>query len=493
MDGYRHSLPTFRPYREGGLTPLTLREELRDRYLKEAVEWLLWSTEMDKPMRAQELDSPWQTAWCVLECLEARSIFEKDGAHLDLVEAIDGKILGAEVVRGTAHWLLDKAEEDRSLDGTLIHWDHRLFDTAIVSRALLQIHIQYYRMQDLHGGNGVLRRCVPSTVARALRWLCERWTRRDALDLTENDALSEALLTFVLAKSCGERQFDQILGGYERSLGADPLSALCAEICSRSRELSQWKGNETDTPLVWDDHATVMRGLSAFYAYIGQRSPEEAIRLGTLLLRGLLYLEVQLREGFAEHGPRSKAIGAYVQASSLLTDCGRNPEAGATGQPQADTNLIMASIYKSCSDAERFEDGSVFHDLYSTMYYVHMLTRILRHFTPVEKPVIRLHDEALWAITRESRVSLERRQVYALRSSQQALRLQIATMQKRLNLHKTALVMTVAVICVAGFSLYIWRPMDLLGYVGAVSSAMAIVSAGIAWLLDRIWGKRGAA
>lgn len=450
--------PVFRPYEGDGLKPLTLRQVLRDEYLYKSVMWLLGydgakpleSQKNDRPLRAQEMGSPWQTGNAILVCLEARTILQEElkEEREPLIEEIDRKLLaeqlGTDSEQGAIHWLLNQVIETAEPDQAFAHWDERLYDTAIVIRSLILIHKQYGSTRNPDARYASLQ-ALMSKATKALRWICHRLTQRDALDQTENDALSQVVLTFVAAKEQKQKEFEHIFKEYEERLPPNPLNWLCMEICNRSRDYNalQESGDrfeeyreETAKPLIWDDHNDVIEALNAFHRWNAEENGVWCERLR----RGLRYLEILLRRGISHHGPRSSAIGVYVEAASQFMDSKAatpNPEGARPSDPLVDRNLVLANLYKSCASTQRFEDGSVFHDVYSTVYLAEMLVQVLRHFGPASREstrdnlIITLYDDALLAITAETRISQERRQIYLLQSDQQALKRQLDASEKK--------------------------------------------------------------
>lgn len=440
--------PTFRPYSEDNLTPLTLREVLRDEYLRGAIMWLLGydasrplSQQLDnRPMRAQAIGSTWQVAWTSLDCLYARAIFVKDQVHADLVREIDRQLLGDDHLQGVAEWLLKRRHASKD---EFVNWNGRLFDTAITLNTLIRLRSQY--PAQLHSDEMSL------TVKKGLRWLVECVALRNGPDWSHNDALAQVIMMFVCAARLWEEQFRAIQEEYAQKVSSDPdpLLSVVKTVLSRGENIGggqrsgpglwyesppygqetctrDWNviGEGVDVEYVdeagavkmrhWDSYPMVLRSLAQVSRDSGLGDQEtESILLN--LQGGLLYLEQRLRQGFEAHGPRSNALTAYIEGHEVLGQ-------DLAGQHQWDDNLILSILHRNCRHGSRFEDGSIFLDLYTTKYFADCLAQAVERWPRAQEQVVRLYDDALEVVTKEGRMTAERRQIYELNLVEHELR-----------------------------------------------------------------------
>lgn len=196
-----------------------LKEELRDRYLKEAIEWLLNFQDSGRPIRAQEAESPWEAAQSVTFFLDAREIFVAEGVHPELVGEIDRK------VPQVARWLVEKAQ----VDGAGMSWEDRLFDTGIIVYTLLRVRAAYRSNLE----QGLACDLVDAT-RHGVTWLCEKLADPgSAKDYSSKTRLTLALLT---ADQDFHREFRSILKRCKEKLGMDAFLFLGNELLSKTRD-----------------------------------------------------------------------------------------------------------------------------------------------------------------------------------------------------------------------------------------------------------------
>lgn len=208
---------TFHPYKEENLTPVTLREEIRDNYLRKSIEWLLNYEQPNRLIRAEENESPWQAAFSTLLFIEAKKIFQAAGSHQNLIKEIDRKILGDSSFQGIAHWFIEIAETKDDF----LFWDGTLYDTSIVTRALLSIRKSYKLSRDLEKELKVASR-------RAVGWLCERIMHRHQVPDYASSSVNVVLAALLFADQHFNKEFRRTFRDCSKHVGKKTFSFYLA-------------------------------------------------------------------------------------------------------------------------------------------------------------------------------------------------------------------------------------------------------------------------
>lgn len=82
---------------------------------------------------------------------------------------------------------------------------------------------------------------------------------------------------------------------------------------------------------------------------------------------------------------------------------------------------MLRLLKYACDPTNRFENGSIFHDLYTTTYYAYALTKAVKYWRYAEGTVLDIYYDALQQVTTEGRMSVERQQIYEMNRFQYGL------------------------------------------------------------------------
>lgn len=379
----------------------TLREEIRDRYLCEAIAWLSNFSEPNRPIRAQESGSPWQTAWSVIHLINAKRIFQETDKHHDLVHEIDGKLLGDASSQGALRWLMERAQPS----GDLFSWEEHPYDTALVTWALLAARREYGRNDQA----GALTREMRRASKKSIGWLCEDLknghTKRDFSLSSE----AYVLCALLLADRWFPREFRKLLRECSAGLGKNVFGFLCEDILRKRRDRIARESPTQHT----------IYALSEIL-----ENPPHGVNYGSPIL-DILPQEVRCLEEsqdkWRQPGSMALYLAAYIRATSLLNVANEDMGSGQRLHSSANRGIVLNTLHKIIKD-NWFADGSIFHDLHSTVYAIQCFIELLERWEDARKPLPQLYDSLFSEATETAKVSEERVRLLTLARDHELLR-----------------------------------------------------------------------
>jgi hypothetical protein len=473
----------FRPYSvdDGRLIRRTLRDELMERYLQEGIKWLI-NYEEPRPIVAQETGSPWQVADSIIYCLGARELFaELDTEWVeDLVNTIECKVLGGpEFQEGAVKYLLKNQGKDGS-------WDDRLYDTGAAVEGLALV-FSTFRTTFLRKTPS-LSDDIERAVSAGLNWICAHIRNQQAIDAQSLDIYSRIVRAFARVLDINRRSWRRVLSSWKRSIGNDPLDYVIEFLLSRSStSTNDDSPEEINVEYDPEDRKDVIHSLACYLEYSKTNSKatrETSEQLG----KELECLEKELLQGVASHPARSSAFRSYVLGVASYE---KSTEV-SKGQRVSHFNdrLVISLLNKQANQAQLFEDGSIYHDLYATESFVYLVLTLLRCWPRVDDPVVKLYNELLQRATKESQMSEERKQIYALKRNEQELRQQLRKSQRNNAIAWTAVSSAILLLISVSFSVYtysIYYSQSKETFWGALGVFIAIILPFAGWVINSIW------
>lgn len=377
----------------------TFKEEIRDRYLRGAIEWLLHFQVPERPIRAQEAGSPWQAAWSVLHFLNAKQIFQEVGKHGELIDEIDRKMLGDDSLQGAVPWLLDCAQPE----GDLLHWEGLMYDTAVLSQALVTARKEYAR----RGLDIGLEKELRNATQRSMRWLCEKVVARHTAKDFPSDHVLSALL---FVNNCYPGEYRGILEECSTKLGKDVISHLLDDMLKSTQDRIKRKDCVPEASEAFRELLSDPDRKSVYQTRIVEFLPQ--------YIQGL----EETSDAWGAPGDEASRLAAYIRATDLLKS-----SPGHVANP----GIVLKSLHKICKEEYRFPDGSIYHDLYHTIYVTRCLIEVYQHWPEAKDPLPKLFDNLFSTASKKAKASNERVQLLAMARDYELLQTKLANSETK--------------------------------------------------------------
>jgi hypothetical protein len=462
--------PVFRPYREDKLTPLTLREVLRDEYLRGAIMWLLGynaSRPMaeqinNRPIRAQESECPWHVAWSIICSLDSKHIFLEADKHRELVAEIDRKVLGDGSLQGAVSWLLAAAQAE----GEFVHWDSVLYDTAVVTLALLSVRKAYGINRLGAEWEDELKKITNTSVG----WLCGQVRDIHSMKTIVSGNESVVLSALLFAERHFHGEFNKLLQKCSEHVGKNVLDFLCDDLLSKEKP------------------SEAIFALDEFYKHTSSESYKKRIR--DILPKEVERLEPILSSG-QETAGRALRLAEYIRTTGLLDLANKPVKHGDQPDTLANRRIVLQNLYNLTKPSTRFLDGSLYHTLYVTVYATRCYIEVCQRWKEVTRPVLDLYNALLSSATEGARVSEERKQMLALAHDNSILKDILLQNHRRDTWYKTVITFLASIIVVLPIvffllSIYGSDPQTFWSAIGVVLAIAGVVDG---LVVTSIWQK----
>ena len=371
----------------------TLGDEIRNRYLRNAVIWLLGydarfplkEQQNDQPIRSQSISCFWQIGWNIADLVKARELLTNDD---ELVQEIDRKLLHPEW--GCLAWLLRKVELRTE---NSFNWDQRVYETSVVIEALLSIAERYRDNLDSEMINEINR-----VVRGGLHWLFrELENPLEAEDQTRPWGVT--LRALAAAVNTGEynEETPHFVAHLEDTLVYIYERETASEIIEFGEEKPKFIGD-------------IIQGLASALIISSNQVPKNLIQQARLALgHSVEMIETRFKEG-ESWSPSRNRLFQYVLAWTA---------AYPNHIDNMDKSLIIQVLADLVTDGSvLYEDGSIYHSLYVTTYYIHALITLANSVVS-ETSIYQLYEELLRPASRQ--ISDERRRNFSLERQIQRL------------------------------------------------------------------------
>ena len=352
-----------------------LFETIRRDYLLRALKWLGDFNDTHSEMfLGAKLGSTWGVAYGLICLFKSRPIYM---ATKIFPHRFDDK------AKKSVKYLVEKA----TIGSETCHWDGNIWDTAVITRAILWYSMVY--------PNEVEPRLLDAS-QKSLRWLgqhvAEWHDLRYTLGLIE---LSQILRTFIMAYSLeGNGHYKDIDTFLKNNTRDDPINALVSEIMHLGKITSVNVEDRVEDVIAWeDDIFSTGEAIIGLSSYLNSREVPLDQRKEILEMIGsaLRYLEVQQNDGrWGVEEETAIALRAYlIGYQSWVNNISPEP------------HIVFKSIRYLCDPKTVFPDGSIAHEMEPTVYYTLALLEVLKSwYVPDQlcesKPTIELYDYILW-------------------------------------------------------------------------------------------------
>lgn len=311
-------------------------------------------------------------------------------------------------------------------------WDHSVWDTAIVLRALLDA--LECRLSDLLIGP-TAQEAIESICHAAMRWIAGKFDESNSLvfqrglnsaELAQAGLATNRFLEYLRAKSAATG-----------SLGSE-LSALSLRILNRTlvrrtsdvgRRISEdeaalvpptWWGDYFGTADVIEYLVSTLR-LNNNQLVVLPREQRDLI--GTVLVRCMHFLEGSQRDGL---------WGPYLDTANVLA---AYVISGSYGQETEPTNSALAPhprvVFRSvrwfCDSTQRLADGSILHTAFLTTFFTRAILLCATKWDRRDISLAQLYDEV--ALVSDGNSTLDKAELVAARQDAEQVRAEIREMR----------------------------------------------------------------
>ena len=394
------------------LTDNALRDIVRDDLLCRAIVWLLGYDARfsiddqihNEPIRAQANCSHWETAWCLHHFLNVRPILA--ARHPSVVREIDRRLKSDDREVNPLVWLLSEATDQ---DGNQVCWYGKEYDTAVVALSLLRAKAEH---------NLPLPGRAQSDLERVLSGSV-RWLFNNLEDSLETGRVDEEAIEVLEPLVCVNSSFSHLVSSIwpiDHALKADEFYTVLDKWLSYLE--APFATNPDNLPPQYGFGANEAYCLCRLVLTCPNADPEDRTRLErfaergqNLLLHYISFLEEWLaRDQWGGNLNRVWRLGTYVEACESVSLSLQHSRATSPAPNPASSEVVLKVL--SMVKNEFFSNGSIYHSVYPTVYFVRSLIAIWE-WEESSKTIARLYHDLLdkYVIG----VSLERKENFELR------------------------------------------------------------------------------
>lgn len=487
---------------------ITLRDSLRNDFIAPVATWLMGRHQTS--LLSMEGNSAWETALTISSLLDAVDIFRENNERTDLIKQIEAKVIGA------SRWLLEKKSDHQKGESC---WEHVTWDTSVIIDALMDV-LTRYRTRFSPDEEGE----IEATIVGATSWLYRRfeeWETRVKYPFGPADVAQVAntvLKMQVLFPNLLSRVEDQLK---PKELYDLPLRVTQYLLRRRSFETLAIRSTESATVNTqgcwWDDYfstAEVMEALGRFYgAALDQNKPEwkellDEVR--TCLVETCAFLETSQLDGmWGNHIDTARILRSYVMIRRLVPQVAQGRRDDTIIQPEI--HITFKALRWLCDEKQVFDDGSLLHSLFLTVFYADALIEMYRSWPPAEYRIDKLYDDVVWACP--VRTTPERTRRLAADIQNERLRDEVCTLSEKLKSAEMRCkiafasrnriilsILSVLLVWIAatglaisqhilGVNFHILQTSDFISLLTLVGS-VSVVAVGLIWQIGSIRGNR---
>lgn len=369
----------------------TLRTELRDKYLRRALEWLTFiADEKKKVMRPVLNDNPWETAYSIMAFIKAKEHLIKTSNYtVDYDQQIESAV----------EYLISKI----SGDDERISLDGNPYDTGLTAQALLCFR------QCFPNSKTAKRVDEENLISRTLVWIID-FLKSWLQDKTraELDDIAQCLLAIFQAMQ--SRPDLQVLS-LEETL---PITRNVVE------EILNL-GQTTEEERYWESIYVTGYVVIALQEFIKQFPDSDLTqRAISSTMFGIISLEKRFSKSWDQPPDTALALQCYILASSRdYLDHDFLPE------------IIFRSFRWLCDSKQRYQNGSIQRSVHYTALFVNAIAEALacRELSLIiDTPINIVYDYVLNQVT--LRDTLERSKVTQLRLKIQEMQTSIKKLER---------------------------------------------------------------
>jgi hypothetical protein len=360
-------------------------------------------------VRCALADSPWEVGYSLIAILEARdSLIEEKVYQSEFDERIHNSIL----------YLLSKSRIGKDS----CNWDNILWDTAVVTRALVLYFANYQESANTREMAGIIGKAIKWMNDALKNWEYERY-------LCTGD-IAQVLRTFMCIETLPETAKRQVT---ELSPIAEAdIIKITRRILSEKEEVQLVipKGtNEGETTFKWTDQfasSTVILSLVEVYSGYSPLPNEDRRNIADVLSKSVRGMELEQQDGkWGLEGVTALTLSAYLRAFSVLAD-----------KIQPEHHLIFKCLRRLCDSSQRYDDGSIMHSTEYTIFFSCALNDLLKYWrlpnSLMESNVLDIYDFMIWIMPTSS--STERALSLNLQNLVNAQRESVSRLQKSLSI-----------------------------------------------------------
>jgi hypothetical protein len=416
---------------------LTLREVVLHNYIRGAATWLLGYQgnisladqlqARNMPLRAQQMEGPYQTAWSILLLLESADLLGQ--SYPELRQEIHRKILGA------VTWLIDKGQEFAAKDEKQrTNWED-WYDTAVITYSLLRAN-DAGLLSDSSQESSLL------AIKQASSWLGDITFRQltppyqitqrviDDLALHGGESLASMLSIMFYTRKVAQVDLIEIFCRRQGKLHPAVLSLLDNTTAFVKQAFESPVSSEVKhlyLPIHFDILMALADILIENHTQSLKLSVQKVSAIRSLLIQGIETLEsMVLEEDFQiETSNRLDRLTTYIRSSKALSIKDTEDKAESFGR----SDLILGQLRSIVNAIDPFENGSTFHDLHATWHTLRCFLEVYS-WPSSNRKIIDLYDDQLKASLRAFDV---RKQFYQLQQRLIDTEQQLATQQQELE------------------------------------------------------------
>lgn len=317
---------------------LTLKQELLDKYLMKALEWLTTLSLQqndNNSIRSVINDNPWESAYCIIEILRVREY---------LINTSNYKINYDRKIENSIDYLLSRiqgGEKELSVDGNP-------YDTGLTIQAL-QYYLNTFPSSDM--SNKIRKdRIIERTTQWTIQFLEEWLTGRT---MGEVDDVAQCTLAILLLNKSLDYKVKETLNF------PDLLKKVMVEILN----LGTIEGEQKD----WGSIYTNSYVLITFIQFIEQ-FPDLDITFGIIetIRYGIISLEKKFTNNWDQPPDTSLALQLYISSiNSTHIKHDFLPE------------IVFQSFRWLCDSKQRYQNGSIQRSVHYTVLFVGAIMQAL--------------------------------------------------------------------------------------------------------------------
>ena len=456
-----------------------LKSVIRKKYLTTVAKWLLGKN--DGRILAEESNSNWESALSIIFFTNFRETLLENNEESDLCEQLPS--ICTEVAR---HLLRKKI----ILSDQYVCWDKVTWDTAVVTRALLQI-LKAYPDRFSESEREELMDCA----TKALTWLFmrfEKWETEIKYPFGPAD-VAQILLTSIYFKQNFHNEYNKTM---KTNSSSKKTNSIELQICRYLFKIMCVKIHTIDgieeKLISWGDFFQTAETLDSLATYCLTLDSEDdkklKVEIKETCRQTLRFIEFEQSEDsgtWGTHVDTMRILYAYVKVSELIPTFDSEP------------HIIFKALRWICDEKQRFDDGSFLHTMFLTIFMCDALLVIHNDWPLANKPIIKIYDDVVWASP--MRTTSERTKRFAVETENQWLSNELEDTRNELNEKSKSILMlistgtTISIFFIIAYSLSLyeitWLSSDVPTLI-SLAAAIAFIYIPIMIIIEKIFKKK---